>query len=119
MARSYTCSVSLKPFDHARALSRLEALFHARNEHPHAPLSELRAALFDAGATASQLERTLIALATHPDPHADALLDHPALTFTCQRRAFALTIARKLRARRRSLLQKSSDASPHTGRRAA
>lgn len=118
MARSYHCRASLKPFDHARALSRLETLFHARAEQAPGHLSELRAELFDAGCTASQLERTLIALATHPDAGADALLHHPALSFDCPRRAFALTIARKLRARRRSRRETGSDAAS-SERRAA
>ncbi|TXC74647.1 hypothetical protein FRC91_16170 [Bradymonadales bacterium TMQ1] len=118
MARSYHCRASLKPFDHARALSRLETLFNARSEQPRQPLSELRAALFEASSTASSLERTVIALATHPDTGADALLHHPALCFDCPRRAFALTIARRLRARRRSLSESNSDAAS-SERRAA
>ena len=118
MTQTYRCDRSLVPFDHAQALSRLETLFHAQAELTPMPLAELRHALFDAARTSSQLERTLMALARHPAPGADLLLDHPALNFTCPRRSFALTLARKLRARRRGRTNPTTDAANNT-RRAA
>ncbi|RAL22406.1 hypothetical protein DL240_11195 [Lujinxingia litoralis] len=115
MAQRFVCNATLKPFDHARALERLEALYHARAELPHASLAALRETLVRAAdCTCAQVEHALIALARHPDPAADALLHHPRLRFDEPRRAFALHIARRVRARRR---QRSSDHRP--GRRAA